>query len=285
MSDPIWLPDVLRAAGLKCEIYPGAFERGHGDCGPIWGVMCHHTGSFGETPRGIAQHPSLGLAAQLHLSPHGVYTLCGVGIAYHAGVGSYPGLPTNNANPFTIAIEAAHDGRAPWPAVQYEAYVRGCAAIANHLRVGSDRVIGHKDWAGKSQGKWDPGGIDMPTFRSQITTTQRALVAPPAPTPPKDAPMSAAEVADLKKYFADYLTGYVGPGLSDVKDVRGQLTGSRDLVVRDGKVDVPASFPGWDMLGGCTVVEALALIGWTLQIPGFINPASGDMRTLPATTR
>lgn len=28
MSDPIWLPDVLRAAGLTCDIYPGAFDRG-----------------------------------------------------------------------------------------------------------------------------------------------------------------------------------------------------------------------------------------------------------------
>jgi hypothetical protein len=55
MSDPIWLPDVLRAAGLTCDIYPGAMDRGHGDFGAIWGVVCHHTGSFGETPRGIAQ--------------------------------------------------------------------------------------------------------------------------------------------------------------------------------------------------------------------------------------
>ena len=54
MSDPTWLPDVLRAEGLTCDIYPGAFDRGHGDFGDIWGVVCHHTGSFGETPRGIA---------------------------------------------------------------------------------------------------------------------------------------------------------------------------------------------------------------------------------------
>lgn len=101
----------------------------------------------------------------------------------------------------------------------------------------------------------------------------------PAPTPPKDAPMSAAEVAEIKKYVADYITGFVGPIGSDVKDVRGQLTGSRDLVIRpDGSVDMPASFPGWDMLAGHTEVEALALIGWTLQIPGFMHPTTGDVR-------
>ncbi|SDT84708.1 hypothetical protein SAMN04488548_13125 [Gordonia westfalica] len=51
MADPVWLPDVLRAEGLKVDIYPGAFERGHGDFGTIWGPFMHHTGSFGETPR------------------------------------------------------------------------------------------------------------------------------------------------------------------------------------------------------------------------------------------
>lgn len=91
--------------------------------------------------------------------------------------------------------------------------------------------------------------------------------------------MSAAEVAEIKKYVADYITGFVGPIGSDVKDVRGQLTGSRDLVIRpDGSVDMPASFPGWDMLAGHTEVEALALIGWTLQIPGFMHPSTGDVR-------
>ena len=67
MSDPIWLPDVVRAAGVACDIFPGAFDRGHGDFGAIWGPFMHHTGSFGETPNGIANHPTLGLASQLHL--------------------------------------------------------------------------------------------------------------------------------------------------------------------------------------------------------------------------
>lgn len=30
MADPTWLPDVLRKAGLVCDIYPGAMDRGHG---------------------------------------------------------------------------------------------------------------------------------------------------------------------------------------------------------------------------------------------------------------
>ncbi|QAY11697.1 lysin A [Mycobacterium phage NoodleTree] len=181
-GDPVWLKEVLEAAGLVCHVYDGAYNRGHGDFGEIWGVVAHHTGSFGETPKGIAQHPSLGLASQLYLGRNGEYTLCGVGIAWHAGQGSYPGLPTNDANRLTIGIEAANDGggsppgkRDAWSDVQYNAYVRGVAAILRKLGRDSSRVIGHKEWAGTAQGKWDPGGIDMNTFRADVARVMGEL--------------------------------------------------------------------------------------------------------------
>lgn len=176
MSDPTWLPEVLRNAGLEVHEYPGWRDRGHGDFGNIWGVICHHTGSFNETPRGIAEHPSLDLASQLYLSPDGVYTVCGAGIAWHAGEGSYPGLPDNAANQYTIGIEAANDGggapgephRFGWSDAQYNAYVRGVAAILDHLGQPASHAIGHKEWAGAAQGKWDPGAIDMNIFRADV---------------------------------------------------------------------------------------------------------------------
>lgn len=175
-GDPVWLADVLRAEGLTCNIADGAFNRGHGDMGNIWGIVAHHTGSNNASWQSIAFHPDLGLASQLHLSRDGVYTLCGVGIAWHAGNGSWSGLGTNNANPRTIGIEAANDGggspgkphRSSWPDVQYDAYVRGCAAILKKLGYGPDHVIGHKEWAGAAQGKWDPGAINMDVFRTDI---------------------------------------------------------------------------------------------------------------------
>lgn len=174
MGDPIWIPETLRKAGLKCEEYPGWKNRGHGDFNSIWGIMDHHTGSFGETPRGIAEHPSLGLASQLHLAKNGVFTMCGAGIAWHAGIGSWPGIQKNNANQVTIGIEAAHDGKSPWGEAQYNAYVTGNAAILNYLGLPSSRSIGHKEW-GAIQGKWDPGGIDMNRFRDDITKAQKRL--------------------------------------------------------------------------------------------------------------
>lgn len=167
MSDPVWLPDVLRAEGLRCDIFGGAFDRGHGDFGAIWGPFMHHTGSFGETPNGIANHPSLGLASQLHLAPNGVYTLCGVGIAWHAGTGSWPGIPTNNGNQVCIGIEAAHNGTAAWSPEQYGSYLRGVRAINKKLGNAWDKVVAHKEY-GAIQGKWDPGNLDMKLFRQRL---------------------------------------------------------------------------------------------------------------------
>lgn len=191
VGDPIWLPDVLRAEGLVCNIFPGAFERGHGDFGEIWGVVCHHTGSFGETPNGIANHPTLGLCSQLYLGRNGEYTLCGVGVAWHAGAGSHAGLPANNANFRTIGIEAANDGggrpgkphHEPWSDIQYGAYVVGVGAILKKLQKSKDNSIDHKEWAGAAQGKWDRGGIDPNIFRSDVFTKMSGALPPPPPKP------------------------------------------------------------------------------------------------------
>lgn len=177
MADPVWLPEVLRKAGLVCNEFPGWRDRGHGDFGSIWGILDHHTGSFGETPNGIANHPSLGLASQLYLGANGQYTICGAGIAWHAGSGSWPGIPANNANSCTIGIEAANDGTSGWSSAQYNAYVKGNAAILNHLGLPSSRSIGHKEW-GAIQGKWDPGGIDMNKFRLEIASAQKGMTTP-----------------------------------------------------------------------------------------------------------
>ncbi|MDJ0454424.1 hypothetical protein [Gordonia amicalis] len=74
----------------------------------------------------------------------------------------------------------------------------------------------------------------------------------------------------------EFTRTFNGPIGSDVKDVRAQLVGARDLVYKtvDGKkvVDLEKSFPGWAQLGGRTVVDALAAIGAALGIPGFYDP-------------
>ncbi|OHO60937.1 hypothetical protein HMPREF2743_04755 [Corynebacterium sp. HMSC036D02] len=69
---------------------------------------------------------------------------------------------------------------------------------------------------------------------------------------------------ETKRYVDIRITDPIG---SDVKDIRQQLTGGRDKIVReDGTVDIEASYPGWKHLGvnekgkGITPVDALALM-------------------------
>lgn len=116
MSDPLWLPEVLRAEGLSVVEYPGWRVRGHGDFDQIWGVVAHHTGNNppANNPGYIANHPELGLCSQLHLARNGTYTVCGAGVAYHAGRGSWAGLPRDNANQVTIGIEAENNVTEGW---------------------------------------------------------------------------------------------------------------------------------------------------------------------------
>lgn len=168
-GDPLFLVDLLRAFGVEVKEFTGWRNRGHGDFYQIWGVMAHHTGG-NNTPASLIAygHSALwGLLSQVHLDRAGVATITGAGIAYHAGRGSYPGIQTNNANAVVIGIEANSDGVSPWPPVMLDKYYRICAAICWYLGHSSLRTIGHKEW-GQIQGKWDPGGIHMPEFRSKV---------------------------------------------------------------------------------------------------------------------
>lgn len=264
MADPVWLPDVLRAAGLEVREYPGWRDRGHGDFGAIWGVVAHHTGSFGATPGSIADHPELGLCSQLYLGSDGVYTVVGAGIAWHAGQGSYPGIPIGNANSCTIGIEAANDGggvpgrphRSSWSDAQYDAYVRGVAAILRHLGHDASHVIAHREWAGAAQGKWDPGAIDMNIFRRDVQAVING--GSPGGTDTEEDGVSWLESAvknfkNTSMSWKDVLW-FMDRNTSQARD---QLLGEDD-----GK----GGFRGWPILGRSkvdpkrdnTVVEALA---------------------------
>lgn len=267
MGDPVWLPDVLRAAGLKVRVHQphpgcgGAFENGHGDFGDIWGMMFHHTGSYGETENGIAHHPDLGLCSQCLVLPDGTWVVCGVGIAYHAGIGSYPGVPRDDGNRVLIGVEVANNGggapgkphRAPgvWSDEQYNSVVTGFAACLKHMGKNASRGIGHKEYAGAAQGKWDPGAIDMDIWRRDV---QNVI---------DGGELEGDEMGWLEEKFSNFrkinlsykdLLWWMDKNTSEVRD---QLLGPDD-----GK----GGFKGWKILGRSkvdpnrdnTVVEALA---------------------------
>jgi predicted chitinase len=180
-GDPTFIVDALRAFGIQPVEYEGWRDRGHGDFGSIWGVVWHHTGNINETDDGIAHHPQLGLAANMLIHPDGRVVLTGVGVAWHAGVGCYPGIPEDGANQVTIGIECAYgpDGNGnftiDWPEVQVQTMVTVGAALTWFLGLDASRNIAHKEWAGadnplgiNKQGKPDPAHFDMNWFRDQI---------------------------------------------------------------------------------------------------------------------
>lgn len=90
-GDPLFLPEVLRAFGVKVQEWDGWKDRGHGDFGVIQGVFAHHTGTDKDIPGYIANHPELGLCSQIHLNRDGTAVIVGAGIAWHAGRGSIKG--------------------------------------------------------------------------------------------------------------------------------------------------------------------------------------------------
>lgn len=253
-GDPVWLADALRHWGVKVVEMPGYLHWGNGDFGRIQGVVCHHTGALNTPASYIARNPRLGnqLSSQIHLSRDGVATLCGIGIAWHAGRGSYPGWPTDNANRVSIGIEAVSDGRAPWPKAQMVAYRKCVAAILWYLGLPAttQHVLGHKEYSGRAQGKWDPGGIDMDTFRREV---QWYLDNPPWKTPAPAPPPAANPGKD--------------PAMNDARLdlILDQLAGPR---AADGK----QNYAGWDQLGGRTLVDAVAAIGEKLGVEGMKAP-------------
>lgn len=262
-GDPMWLADVIRAYGVTVKELPGWKLWGMGDFAAIQGIMVHHTGANTTSAQYIARNSGLGgaLSSQIHLSRTGVATMCGVGIAYHAGRGSHPGWPTNNANAVSIGIEAQSDGTSPWPAVQMEAYYKICAAILMKLgkRATTKTLIAHWEYSRAAQGKWDPGAgngvpgavMDMDVFRARVN---HYIDNPPWRRAPLPAPKPKGEPLLTIKYFRDFITGYIGPVISDVKDIREQLTGGRNR----------GEYPGWSQLGrrpdgrGLTLVDSLA---------------------------
>lgn len=177
-GDPTFLPELLKFWGLDVAVLDGAFDRGHGDFGAIQGIVVHHIGSNRYDAWNIARHPSLGLCSQLHLSRAGKVTVCGVGIAYHAGRGWFDGWPTNNANAVSIGVEAESDGVSPWPQEELDAYYKLCAAILWFLgkRATTQTLLAHWEYSMAAQGKWDPGAgngksgavMNMDEFRARV---------------------------------------------------------------------------------------------------------------------
>lgn len=178
-----WLPEVLLEAGLKVAEQPGWTTRGHGDMGPVKGVICHHTvgRATGNMPSlrgltvGVTQSNGKflpGPLSQLGLGRDGTFFVIAAGRCNHAGGGMWPrtnGVVTGNSN--FIGIEAENTGLPsdPWPEVQLDAYARGVAALLKHVGASAAMCCGHREYALPKGRKSDPHTIDMDDFRARVS--------------------------------------------------------------------------------------------------------------------
>lgn len=97
----------------------------------------------------------------------GQIMLCAAGVEWHAGVGAYPGLPTNGANPRSMGNEVCNSGSEAYDPRCTSAIIAGEAAWCIVAGRGVDRVIGHKEWAKPDGRKTDPS-VDMNQRRADV---------------------------------------------------------------------------------------------------------------------
>jgi peptidoglycan hydrolase-like protein with peptidoglycan-binding domain len=194
MHSLIWLPSVLKTAGLKVAVVDGWEGRGNGDVGDIFGVICHHTagpknGNMPSLRTLIEGRPDLsGPLAQLGLGRDGTYYVVAAGKCNHAGKGAWQGIVNGNTN--FIGIEAENTGLSddfPWPAIQMDAYCRGVAAILKQIGRGPEFCAGHKEYALPQGRKSDPSQ-DMTAFRSTVAAIMSGAVPNPPLIPANEPP-------------------------------------------------------------------------------------------------
>jgi hypothetical protein len=237
-GDPVWLADVLRGT-VKLRELDAWQQYGHGDFKDIWGVMVHHTGNARETAESIRKgRPDLkGPLSNLHIAQDGTVTVVAAGVCWHAGSGSYPGIPTDKGNHHLIGIECAWprdttltpatQTRERWPDPQIIAMRDTVAAILKRLGYGADRVIGHKEWAGKSQGKWDPGNLDMGWFRGEVGKALRGEFKPEAKPDVKPDAVAVVAQADWDRIWRTHIE-WLAMTYGDPNAVRELVTAARN---------------------------------------------------------
>jgi hypothetical protein len=171
----LWLPEVLGDAGLNFELYPGWQSRG-AEFSDIKGVIGHHTGAGSRAAlrdliaKGRSDLP--GPLSQLFLDDTGKFTVIASGKSNHAGPGRWKGIISGNSN--FIGIEAMNAGTKTdlWEPAQYDAYLRGTAAILKYVNAEEDMFAGHKEWALPVGRKVDPT-FDMTMARAGVAILLR----------------------------------------------------------------------------------------------------------------
>lgn len=268
-GDPTFIPDLFEYFGIPLTVMPGAMQWGMGDFGAIQGIFWHHTGARTTSAAYIKNNPGLsnGLSSLFHIGPKGHHTLCGIGIAWHAGRGWGNGWPTNDANRVSLGWEIQSNGTDPWDEEQLYWVRRGSAVILWYLGHDAtiDHMTAHWEYSMAAQGKWDPGKgngvsgavMDMNPERAKVQAyinNIRKYGALDAPSQEEENGMSLTP-----KYFTDFIKGFFGPQFD-------LLTQVRDLLLDVQEQLRGRNLTGWAQLGknaqgqNLTLVDALAAL-------------------------
>jgi hypothetical protein len=205
---PANLPDLLRKHGLTVVEIDGWQKRGRpsstGGFAPV-GVLCHHTASASNgrdaIPLLVQGRSDLeGPLCHLSLDRQGIVYVVAAGRANHAGQARPSGsVAGGDGNTLYIGIEAQNLGTGqPWPKVQYDAYVRLCAALCVEVTGNSaETVRAHRETS--VTGKIDPAGptpyegtFDMGKFRARVAADIAAARKPAPRKKKRPAPIRAA---------------------------------------------------------------------------------------------
>jgi hypothetical protein len=121
--------------------------------------------------------------------------------------GSYPPSPGANdtdGNASFMGFEVQYSGGHAPTKAQYNAMVKGAAAVCKHYGWSAKSVIGHKEWTSR---KDDPGHVDMKVFRADVQKLINGATPAPAPAPkptPTVRPKTPGQIiAQLRKRVAN----------------------------------------------------------------------------------
>lgn len=188
----LWLPDVLRDAGLPVEVVRG-WEHAGREPREWVAIVDHHTASnrrggaraaLGTVQRGRPDLPPP--LANLLLDRNGVHVVVAAGSANHPGVSYLPlrGGISSSVKSWALGREIELDGvDEPYPpgGRQYEAMSIGNAAISIYL--GLDPAVAlwdHKSICRPRGRKIDVRPYDLPDGRIRVA---RRMTGRPIPTP------------------------------------------------------------------------------------------------------
>lgn len=170
------LAAACRKSGLRVVELDGWRTRSRpastGGFAPI-GILCHHTGgesddrAYAEWMATVGRSDLPAPLCQLALDRNGTVYVSAAGRANHGGTAKATGpMPSGDANTLYVGIEAMNTGTEGWTATQYDAYARLCAALCKHYHWPASHVRAHRETS--VTGKWDPGELDMDSFRRDI---------------------------------------------------------------------------------------------------------------------